>query len=175
MKHVWGYSTLVFWVFFVVQPQRASAELLEFDLNAHAGYVNLEQLESADSSTLSGTALGVDARLQIWFLQGIAEYQRVLGEADLIHLGVGFRPTLELRCMRLYATSSLGLMVFAPDSRAGDDDTTRGFQARGGGGVEFLFADDWLAIGTAIEFSTHKVGDDWGTGYLFRGYLGLRI
>ena len=164
-------------------PAAASADILEFDLDAQLSYVDVAgvPLERSDrTATMNGAAIGARARLQVLFLTGIVDFHHLFDGGDMLHVGAGIGPSVRLGPFRLYGNGTLGMLMVAPgDEFAPVNGTTPdpvvGFQARGGLGLEALLAGEWIAIGAGGDVGVHRLDGEWDRSWLVRGYVGLRL
>ncbi|MFN2169554.1 MAG: hypothetical protein ACK2U9_25250, partial [Anaerolineae bacterium] len=149
-------------------------------------YLRLQNIpvpETDLTGTVGGLGYGVRGRLQILFLNAIVDYQHLVDNADMLHagLGVGYR-TDSLPVIDLYVQASVGLLLLFADGGAftdvdvsGEYGPEAGGQVRAGGGLDFPFAGDWLALGLGVDVGGHYIGGEFGYDLSANVHFGLRI
>lgn len=166
----------------------ASADFFALELDAQGSYVRLDNItmpESDLTGTIAGLGAGFRGRLQILFLNALVDYHHLFSGgsgADILHvgLGVGYR-TDSLPVIDLYVQASIGLLMLAADGRAFTSEASgklgpeAGGQVRAGGGLEFPFAGDFLAIGVGADVGGHYITGEFGYDFSVNLHFGLRI
>lgn len=167
----------------------ASADLFRLEADAQATYTRLGNVHYRVGSEspkvdLAGFGVGGRAALSILFITAVFDYQHLFPGADFIHAGLGVSFRFDsIPVITPYVSASLGLIALDAQARmfpgqTGSDslvDNELGFQGRAGGGLEFTFASDWLALGVGADIGAHYLTGDWGYDLSINLHFGLRI
>jgi hypothetical protein len=166
----------------------ASADLFALELDGQGSYLRMDKIGMPDSNatgTIAGLGAGFRGRLQLLFLNLIVDYHHLFtggAGADILHagLGVGYR-TDSIPVVDLYVQGSIGLLMLAADGSAftteasGKIGPEAGGQLRAGGGIDFPFAGDFLAIGIGADVGGHYITGEFGYDFSVNLHFGLRI
>jgi hypothetical protein len=159
----------------------AIAGLLDFNLDAEAGYGYFTQIKTGDESMiLKGGTVGARAMLKILFISAVIDYQHFFNKADYLHAGLGANFGLPLGAVEPYVRGSVGVMLLDASKDAFDSSTAvdinneLGLQARAGLGLDIPLG-DWFALGLVGDFGYHYITGEHGFDLSIMGYLGLRI
>jgi len=167
----------------------ASADFFALEADVQGTYLRLDGIslpESSETGTIAGLGAGFRGRLQILFLNALVDYQHLFtgGQGvDMLHAGLGLGYRLDsLPVIALYVQGSVGLLMLTADEGAfvGDSnspalDPEMGGQVRVGGGLEFTFAADYLAIGVGADVGGHYLTGEFGYDFSVNVHFGLRI
>lgn len=167
----------------------ASADFFALEVDAQGTYLRLDGVavpESSETGTIAGLGAGFRGRLQILFLNALVDYQHLFtgGQGvDMLHAGLGLGYRLDsLPVIALYVQGSIGVLMLAADKGAFIDvddspalDPEMGGQVRVGGGLEFTFAADYLALGVGADVGGHYLTGEFGYDFSVNVHFGLRI
>lgn len=167
----------------------ASADFFALEADVQGTYLRLNNIavpETSEVGTIAGMGAGFRGRLQILFLNALVDYQHLFTNGagvDMLHAGLGLGYRLDsLPVISLYVQGSIGVLMLAADEGAFLDyddspalDPEMGGQVRVGGGLEFTFASDYLALGVGADVGGHYLTGEFGYDFSVNVHFGLRI
>lgn len=163
---------------------QARADLLAIDVDAQAAYVSFTGIEKPNTNQtgdIKGLGVGARVRLQVLFLNAIADYMHLFSGAEVMHLGLGAAYNTDILPVKIYVQGSIGALLLSAEAGAFDPPAQEklgiktGFQVRGGGGLEIPFAANFLAFGVGVDLGGHYLTSSFDFDYSVNIHLGLRI